>query len=76
MHPENSLERLVEADGGSTVEDDVDFFGQDSLIFFAQIQFRLCEVTVHRDNLLGKARLLLLQSFKQLKSREGKVTAQ
>lgn len=76
MHPENSLERLVKADGGSTVEDDVDVFSQDSLIFFAQIQFRLCEVTVHRDNLLGEARLLLLQSFKQLKSREGKVAAQ
>lgn len=76
MHPENSLERLVKADGSGAVEDDVDVFGQDPLIFFAQIQLRLREVAVHRDNLLGEARLLLLQSFKQLKSREGKVTAQ
>lgn len=69
MHPRNSLERLVEADGGGAVEDDVDVLGQDTLIFFAQIQLRLCEVTVHGDDLLRKARLLLLQSFKELRSR-------
>lgn len=71
MHPGNSLEWLVKADGGGTVEDNVDVFSQDSLIFFAQIQFRLREVTVHRDDLLGEARLLLLQSFKQLNQERG-----
>lgn len=49
------------------MEDDVDVLGQDTLIFFAQIQLRLCEVTVHGDDLLRKARLLLLQSFKELR---------
>lgn len=51
------------------MEDDVDVLGQDTLIFFAQIQLRLREVTVHGDDLLRKARLLLLQSFKELRSR-------
>lgn len=63
---QNSLERLVEADGGGAVEDDVDVLGQHTLIFFAQIQLRLREVTVHSDDLLGEARLLLLKSFKEL----------
>lgn len=66
---QNSLERLVEADGGGAVEDDVDVLYQDTLIVFAQIQLRLCEVTVHGDDLLRKARLLLLQSFEELKWR-------
>lgn len=66
---QNSLERLVEADGGGAVEDDVDILGQDILIFSAQIQLRLCEVAVHSDDLLREARLLLLKSFKELKTR-------
>lgn len=73
MQSQNSLERLVEADGGGAVEDDVDVLSQDTLIFLAQIQLRLCEVTVHGDDLLREARLLLLQSFKELRFNESQV---
>lgn len=63
---DNSLEWLIKADGGGTVENDVNVFSQDALIHFTQIQLWLCEVTVHCYDLLCKARLLILQSFKQL----------
>lgn len=60
----NSLEWLIKANGGGTVEDYINVFGQDVLIFFTQIQLRLHEVTVHCDDLLCKTRLFLLQSLK------------
>lgn len=66
MHSRNSLERLVEADGGGAVEDDVDVLDQDALVLLAEVQLRLREVTVDGDDLLRKARLLLLQSLKEL----------
>lgn len=65
--PDDSLERLVEADGGGAVEDDVDVFGQDALILFTQVQLWQCEVAAHCDDLLCEARLLLLQSLEQLR---------
>lgn len=66
----NSLEGLIEADGGGTVEDDINVFNQDVLILFTQIQLWQCEVTVHCNDLLCKAWLLILQSFKQLSGKK------
>lgn len=60
----NILEGLIKADGGRAVEDYINVFRQDALIFFAQIQLWLCEVTVHCYDLVCKGRLFLLQSFK------------
>lgn len=63
-HPTNSLEGLIEADGGCAVEDDIHVFRQDALILSAQIQFWLCEVAVYCYDLVCKGRLFLLQFFK------------
>lgn len=60
----NILEGLIKADGGRAVEDYINVFHQDALIFFAQIQFWLCKVTVDCYDLVCKSRLFLLQSFK------------
>ena len=60
------LERLVEADGGGAVEDDVDVVGQRFLVVSAQAQLRLSQVAVHRHDLLCKVWLLRLQPLKQL----------
>ena len=62
----NSLERLIKANSGGPVEDDVDVFGQGGLVLFAEVQVLLCEVAVHCNDLLRKIWLLLLQPVKQL----------
>lgn len=64
-----SLEWLIKADSGSTVEDDVNIFKQHVLILFTEIQLWLREVTVHCNDLLSKAWLFILQSVKQLRTK-------
>ena len=62
----SSLEGFVEADGGSTVEDDVDAGGQSLYVLRTDGQGRLCQLTADRNYLLVEVWVVLPHAVKQL----------
>lgn len=62
----SSLERLVEADGGGAVEDDVDAGGELLHILWADGQARLRQLAADGDDLLVEVWVVLPHSVKKL----------
>lgn len=62
----SSLERLVEADGGGAVEDDVDAGGELLHILWADGQARLHQLAADGDDLLVEVWVVLPHSVKKL----------
>ena len=61
-----SLERLVEADGGGAVEDDVDAGGELLQVLGADGQAGLRQLAADGDDLLVEIRVVLPHSVKKL----------
>ena len=60
------LERLVEADGGGAMEDDVDAGGEPLHVGGADAQAWLRQLAAHGDDLAVEVRVVLAHAVKQL----------
>lgn len=66
----SSLERLVEADGGGAVEDDVDAGGEPVHILGADGEARLRQLAADGDDLLVEVGVVLAHSVEKLPDAE------
>lgn len=67
-HNRHSLERLVEADGGGTVEDDVDAAGELLHVLWADGQAGLHQLAADGDDLLVEVGVVLPHSVEKLQT--------
>lgn len=65
-----SLERLVKADGGGAVEDDVDAGGELLHVLWADGEAGLRQLAADRDDLLMEIRVLLPHSVEKLPDKD------
>lgn len=70
VHLRSSLERLVEADGGGAVEDDVDAAGERLHVLRADGQARLHQLAADGDDLPVEVGVVLSHAVKKLQNTE------
>lgn len=70
VHLRSSLERLVEADGGGAVEDDVDAAGEPLHVLRADGQARLHQLAADGDDLPVEVGVVLAHAVKKLQTQK------
>lgn len=73
VHLRSSLERLVKADGGGAVEDDVDAAGEPLYILRADGQARLHQLAADGDDLSVEVGVVLSHAVKKLQTQKKEV---